>query len=404
MKRQLDVLEKTPDQVEARALVKAMARRKEYLEASDTEIYPYDDDESFSARGLVLEDIRSDAEDLRDRAGPELASRYIKLATANVTPLAGLPEQWLAEVSGQVSGQTHSQHQTAVRRFITWAGGDATTVEEITRLKVGSYLSELFIRGDLARRTIKRHCSSLSSFWQWLISRGYAKENPFEGHKFGTTRKASEGRKGLSDTEIKRLLSGTSTEQYDETLHDLIRLALVTGARLNELCELKSSDVDRRDDGWWATVHEGKTAAATRSIPLHASVDAIIEKRLKGKGPYLFEGLIPGGPDKKRMWYVSKAFARYRKTVGVRERWRDFHALRNTFIEVMEGADVPESTVKLIVGHKRQSMTYGRYSKGTRVNLREASNKLVYNPEIMALIGVRPKSAILLGRSKTKKS
>ena len=276
-----------------------------------------------------------------------------------------------------------------------WAGSDAATIEGITRLKTGSYLSELLTQGDLARSTIKRHFSSLSSFFQWVVSRGYAKENPFEGHKIGGKRKASEGRKGLSDVELKKLLSGTSTEHYNETLHDLIRLALVTGARLNELCELKSSDVIRRDDGWWVTVTEGKTAAAARSIPLHCSVNAIIEKRLKNKGQHLFEGLVPGGPDKKRMWYVSKVFARYRKTVGVQERWKDFHALRNTFIEVMEGADVPESTVKLIVGHKRQSMTFGHYSKGTRVNLREASNKLAYNPEIMTLIEVRPKTSIL---------
>ena len=118
MKRQLDVLAKTPNRLEARALIKAMERRKEYLEASDEEIYHYDSAESFSARGLVLEDIRWDAEYLGETAGPELASRYIKLATANVTPLAGLPKQWLAEVSGQVSGQTHSQHEAAINRFI----------------------------------------------------------------------------------------------------------------------------------------------------------------------------------------------------------------------------------------------------------------------------------------------
>jgi integrase len=395
MKRQLDVLAKTPSQTEARALVKAMERRREYLEASDKEVYSYDNDQSFSPRGLVLEDIRWDAEHLRDAAGPEVASRYIELATANITPLARLPEQWLAEVSSQVAGQTHSQHELAVRRFIAWAGGNGTTAEEVTRLKAGSYLSELVVQGDLARGTIKRYFSSLSSFWQWLVSRGYATENPFEGHKFGKKGKDSEGRKGLSDAELKKLLSGVSTAQYNETLHDLIRLALVTGARLNELCELKSSDVERRDDGWWATVHEGKTEAAARSIPLHHSVDAIVEKRLKDKARYLFEGLTSGGPDKKRMWYVSKAWARYRKTVGVGERWKDFHALRNTFTEVMEGADIPESTVKLIVGHKRQSMTYGRYSKGTRVNLREASNKLAYSPEIMEPIEARPESSIL---------
>jgi hypothetical protein len=41
-----------------------------------------------------------------------------------------------------------------------------------------------------------------------------------------------------------------------------------------------------------------------------------------------------------------------------------FHSLRNTFIEVMEGSGVPESTVQLIVGHARQSLTFGSKGKG----------------------------------------
>ena len=47
-----------------------------------------------------------------------------------------------------------------------------------------------------------------------------------------------------------------------------------------------------------------------------------------------------------------------------------FHALRNTFMEHLEGAGVAESTVKLIVGHARPSLTFGHYSKGTLVDLR----------------------------------
>ena len=38
-----------------------------------------------------------------------------------------------------------------------------------------------------------------------------------------------------------------------------------------------------------------------------------------------------------------------------------------TFTEAMEAAEVPESTTKLITGH---AMTYGRYSKGQRVQPR----------------------------------
>jgi hypothetical protein len=52
----------------------------------------------------------------------------------------------------------------------------------------------------------------------------------------------------------------------------------------------------------------------------------------------------------------------------------------------MEGAEVAESTVQLIVGHKRASLTFGQYSKGERVKLRKHINKLKYSPEVVRLI------------------
>ena len=56
------------------------------------------------------------------------------------------------------------------------------------------------------------------------------------------------------------------------------------------------------------------------------------------------------------------------RTEGVRERWKDFDVLRNTFTEVVEGfteaiAGAVDPVVKLIVGHKRQSMTYENFQK-----------------------------------------
>jgi len=395
MKRQLNALAKAPNQVEAKALAKAMDYRREFLAATSQEVHFPDTDETISSRGLVIEDIRYDWEQLREKSGEEVANRFIKLATAEVTPIAGLPEQWLAEVKRQVSGQTLSQHESAIRRFIAWAGGEHISVEEITRLKAGAYLGELLASSGLETKTLKRHFSSLSAFWKWLKSRGYAQDNPFEGHKFGGARKARRKRKGLVDTELVKLLSGTYTELYNETLHDLMRLSLVTGARLSELCELKQTDVERRPDGWWIKILEGKTEAAVRSVPLHLSVDAVIEKRMGIKTSYLFNDLTAGGPDEKRMWYVSKAFRRYREKVGVAERWKDFHALRNTFTEAMEGAEVLESTVKLLIGHKRDSMTYGHYSKGARVDLRNAIDRLTYSVDVMELIRQRPASSLM---------
>jgi hypothetical protein len=58
-----------------------------------------------------------------------------------------------------------------------------------------------------------------------------------------------------------------------------------------------------------------------------------------------------------------------------------------------EGHGVPESTCKLLVGHARESMTYGHYSKGERLNLREAINKLGYGARIMQAICTMPSTA-----------
>lgn len=395
MKLRLDLLARTPDQVEAKALARAMVYRGEYLLASTQKFNIPDTDEFVSARGMVVDDIRSDWERLLGTAGDGVADRFIKLATAQVTPLAGLPEQWLAETESAVTGQTLKQHAFAVRHFIEWAGGESISIEDITRLKAGAYLGEALRSGERAPKTVKRHMSSLSGFWTWLKSRGHAKENPFEGHKYGGSKKGSSTRRPFNDEELTKLLSGKYTGHYNETLHDLIRLALVSGARLNELCSLKLTDVERLNDGWSMNILKGKTEAATRSVPLHRSVNAIIEKRTAAQTPYLFQELTTGGPDEKHMWYASKAFKRYRTKVGLPERFKDFHSLRNTFIEAMEGAEVTEATVKLLVGHKRASMTYGLYSKGARVDLRAAIDRLAYTPGVMALIGERPASSLL---------
>lgn len=63
--------------------------------------------------------------------------------------------------------------------------------------------------------------------------------------------------------------------------------------------------------------------------------------------------------------FASEIMAGHAAPVGFTDRALVFHTLRNSFMQRCENAGVPESTVKLIVGHSRQgSMTYGLYSPG----------------------------------------
>ena len=76
-----------------------------------------------------------------------------------------------------------------------------------------------------------------------------------------------------------KVLSGDFTPRYTTILHDLVRLALVTGARLDELCALKVTDVHKREDGWWIDIQQGKTEAAVRKVPVHDSAAHVLERR-----------------------------------------------------------------------------------------------------------------------------
>jgi integrase len=318
-----------------------------------------------------------------------LAEAFHQTATGEGTLLRDLYPTWIAESTE--TGQTKSQHGSTTRRYIAWAG-EFVTIEETTRKKAGEYVSELIANSGLARRTIKRHLSSLSSLWQWLESKAHAEpdSNPWLRHKLGKQAKGkARYRRVLDEDALVRLLNGHySTKRYAQVLHDMLRLALLQGGRLDELCAMKCSNVHKRADGYWLEIVSGKTDAAVREIPVHPRAVPIIKRRLKDEDTYLFKGLLAGGPDEKRSWYVSKAYGRFRnsKAVNVTGQGRDFHALRNTFIGYMEGLKVAESTVKLLVGHERVSLTYGHYSQGERVDLREAIEMLDYGEAIMKAI------------------
>jgi integrase len=340
---------------------------------------------AFSDREHVMDDIRERAREIAEN-DPEKAQRYFAVATGAATFIRDTSKNWLAERVSHVRASVLDQQRAVINRYLHWAG-EYATIEETTRRKAGAYVTHLRSpASNLETSTARRHVSGLSALWQWLIERGMAESNPWRGHRWP---KGRNGRSVIGDASLVKLLTGTPDprSRYGDTLHDLIRLALTTGARLEELCALRIEDVEHRDDGWWLLIreydgHPLKSPAANRDVPLNDAASHVIARRKRNKEGFLFPGLTPGGPDNRRSWNVSRAFAAYRKRVGVTGRGEVFHALRNTFVEHMEAAGVPEATVQLLVGHARHSLTYGRYSKGELVNLREAINQLTYSNDV----------------------
>jgi integrase len=385
-KQQIAALERHKPNELGELYAKALAWREAMERHKGEVIYQHPDGTPEYTTDEFLSQISEEAEEFLETHGEKAATTFYKVAKGEGMLLRAQVDPWLAEQSN-TTNQTKAQHRTVLRAFIAWAGEDVF-VESVTRRHAGEYVSHLLgPAANLKRKTAQRYVSSLSSLWSWLEARGLAQDNPWLRQGIGKKSKRGETptRRQWTDEALVKVLSGDFTPRYTTILHDLVRLALVTGARLDELCALKAADVHEREDGWWIEIQQGKTEAAVRKVPVHDSAVHVFERR-KGSHGFLFEGLVPGGPDSKRSWNVSKSFGHYTRSLDLKDERQTFHSLRKTFVEVMEGAEVPLSTIQLIIGHARQSLALGGYSKGQRVQLRDAINKLHYAADVMRLI------------------
>ena len=67
---------------------------------------------------------------------------------------------------------------------------------------------------------------------------------------------------------------------------------------------------------------------------------------------------------------VGKRFGRLKIKLGYGKQ-HVFHSIRKTAATVFEQAGVPEGVTADIIGHEKQTMTYGLYSGGTSVKQRQ---------------------------------
>jgi integrase len=241
--------------------------------------------------------------------------------------------------------------------------------------------------------------------------RGFVESNPWEGQGDYSKKRRLSGKRPFKSAEITRLLRADPVQvlggRYGGAVADLQRLGLMTGARLNELCELRAEDV--QPDHCAIRIKNGKTANAARTIPVHLSVWPIIEKRLHAASEaegQLFPGLEPQGPDQKRSWYVSKRFTAYRRAVLGDSDEVDFHSFRRCFATYLERAQsisgaVYPSVIDELMGHKKQTLALSLYSGGLRRDHLQAAIRAMaeaIEPEVLDAVGMEIVDALGLSQ------
>ncbi|WP_368563717.1 tyrosine-type recombinase/integrase [Pseudoxanthomonas sp. UTMC 1351] len=267
-------------------------------------------------------------------------------------------EAYLSERSGPLRVRTVDEKRRHLMSFAEWFGVDRACTD-VTRRDAGRYVETVIQRRTrtlpdnttaiLSESARAKETSSLRSFFEWVMLRGVIDSNPFDrmSTSMRTSKRGKEkARRPWKPEELAKVLRGCPE---GDPLWALAALGAYTGARLEEIAQLKASDVDKKA----LVIREGKTGAASRRVPIHPVISPLVTK-LAANTPdgYLIPGLLTSGRDQLRGAQIGKRFQTLRRTVGLADPRLVFHSFRNTVATQLGEAGVPLPIVQWIIGHE----------------------------------------------------
>lgn len=376
-----------PEEVQLERMRKALRQyTRENVLAEANHVREYlnaitDEDE----RGEVIDAINMRADTIRgmpkdydpetntyffDKDREQRASEYLGVSQGKMTPIDRDHETFIKAM--KLKKRTQDDDRRSMRLLLEWCAAEKiepylSNITGKVAVKFTDALPDL--KPDLSPVTLNKTISRLSTYWAWLLKRHEVEYNVWLGKRLKEPEEKTDTKeRPFTDEEMVRLLYGPAPQE----LHDLMRIAALTGARLDAIVCLKVKDCENGE----FVFKPQKKEPGSRLCPIHSSLNEIIERRTKGRRPD--DDLFPEWPGpsdpnslRERSFDTSKAFMNYRREIGVdvqlkgkRRSLVNFHSFRRWFITKAEQADQPESLIAAVVGHKRKGITLGLYSAG----------------------------------------
>ena len=320
------------------------------------------DDERDLLKDYIAELAEDRFEKAKDAAGRETALRFNEAAQGRLTPLGDHLDDWLTAI-----GDT-KKNKDMKRSTVLKLAQEIPYAQEVTRESLQKWLAATAKTDGVSRKTLGRILSSVRGYWKHLKSQSVVTGNPFEDLEMPQTRRAASWLP-LSPAEVVDLAT-KARESGDTELASLITLGMWSGARIEELCSLKVTDVKLATKSF--LIQDAKTEAGIREVPIHyelmPALRALIGDRTEG---YVLAGLLPNKYG-DRSNAVGKRFGRLKKAAGFSERFV-FHSIRKSVGTQLENALVPEGITADILGHEKPNITYGIYSGGASLEVKRAA-------------------------------
>jgi len=336
--------------------------------ASQIRVEPVDETKTDPNTGMTAKDYYIDHV-AEHHVMDEKQKDFHDIALGKKTPFLLYKESFFNQ--WQVNEKTKQMADTVLKRVCAIF----PTIESVKRALVMKMVQE----DTSAPKTKQRNYGFIHKYWEYLKdieAISFTSENPFSKLKINAKKNTSP-RKEFSVDEIKRLYK-SAKERNDEELADLIFFAIHTGARIEELCQLKIIDVIQVDGYSCIQIKDAKTSAGNRTIPIHSSLRSLIAKMMNQRNDGYLIAMQNKNKFGKRSNALSKRFTRLKQDLGFTPEYV-FHSIRKTVVTIFENNAINEGIAADIVGHEKNTMTYGLYSGGNSAKSKfEAIEKIKF--------------------------
>jgi len=325
----------------------------------------------------------------------------------NSITLANLTKEYWNEQSPNWKPRTITEHKIFNGSLIEFIGSE-TQVATISYQTGRDYKTQLKTKQGRAGKLIsdKRvnmYLGYSSAVFNYAKRHNYIKDNPFEGLQIRSKKVRADKLRDIFTTDDLKLMFCESKEYgRDKCQHEhnfwMPLLALFTGCRLEELCQLRVSDIRTYEDTgiWYLDINQEQTrksvkTAEERQVPLHPFIIEDLKflsyiNSLTSNNSRVFPKLKY--INNRFGHAVGQWFSRFKKKAGIvaEPNTKVFHSFRHNLSTNLKYNMVTTEMIDEITGHATQG-EQSRYGKRYTVPqlYAEAILKLNYNLDLSHL-------------------
>lgn len=325
------------------------------------------------------------------------------------------------------------QYEGTCSRF-TWILGDRditsytkddlrTFVETIKNLPAGfntrkqfrdmSFKELLAVRHEelLTPKTVNGHISLLKAIFSWAENEDWITSNPSKVIKYVNEKKGKgKAKVRYTKADLQKLTDSFHAEAKSGGLPRnkaerfwIPLIAMFSGMRLNEICQLQITDVKQCDENghWYIDVNEQegvtsvKTSAGIRQVPIHPSLIELgfidYFKKIKTSGAdRVWPNLTKTQRGYKRRfdnWFNgTSAKAGFNRRHVTEDPKKTFHSTRHSFRDELKQLRVDSDVSAEIVGHEYEEGEAGTYTDDYLLQIKlEALQQVTYGLDLKHL-------------------